>query len=58
MKLISVRCEKCKKNAVRLFDITPGAKGVIQIKCHKCGEVNEINVEEYINRSYRANRSL
>ncbi|MBP3887684.1 MAG: hypothetical protein J6F30_08565 [Cellulosilyticum sp.] len=48
MKLITVRCEKCKKNALRLFDISPTSKGLISIKCSKCGEVNEINIEEYI----------
>lgn len=48
MKLITVRCEKCKKNALRLFDISPTAKGYLSIKCPKCGEINEMNIEEYI----------
>nr|WP_307989861.1 hypothetical protein [uncultured Niameybacter sp.] len=47
MKLVIVRCEKCKKHA-RLFDISPNSKGHVHIKCPKCGEFNEINIEEYI----------
>lgn len=47
MKLVKVCCEKCKRQA-RLFDISIFSKGIISIKCPKCGEVNEINIENYI----------
>lgn len=47
MRLITVRCDKCKKKG-RLFDISPLSKGHVSIKCPKCGEVNEIDIEQYI----------
>jgi len=38
-----VKCPFCKKQ--RLFDIAYKSKGIITIKCQRCGEIVKINLE-------------
>jgi phage FluMu protein Com len=55
MKFYTVKCVKC--NNSRLFDASDDAKGVIEIKCIKCGNIVPIHLDEYLKNNIPMNES-
>jgi ribosomal protein S27E len=47
VNFITVRCTKCPQHNQRLFDVSNNARGIIKIKCSKCGSVIPIDLENY-----------